>query len=191
MKKLIAIFFAVIVMAAAFVGCNPSTNDTSSETVDPQTKLETILADVKKAYESDAEYSAFLQDPNYFTRLDVDMFADMYLVDKANVEVLVAEMCGMITSIDRFIGIKAVEGKGEEVATAIRTFHENSEATLAWYPQNVAKTETAQIIVHGDYVFYVILGSNPAIDAELSEADALTFAETEVKKAVDVINAAF
>jgi len=191
MKKLIAIIFAVILMAAAVVGCTPATNDTSSETVDPQTKLNTILADVKKAYESDAEYYAFITDPNYFSALDVDMFADMYMVDKANIEALTAEMCGMITSIDRFIGIKAVEGKGEEVATAVKTFHENSKANLAWYPQNVAKTETAQVIVHGDYVFYVIMGSNPAVDAELDEAAALAFAEAEMKKAVDVINAAF
>lgn len=203
MKKLIAIFFAVIVMAAAFVGCNPSTNDTSSttdtsseavsseETVDPTTKLNTILADVKKAYESDAEYYAFITDPNYFSALDVDMFADVYMIDKANIEVLAAEMCGMITSIDRFIGIKAVEGKGAEVEAALKAFHENSKENLAWYPQNAAKTEAAKVIAHGDYVFYVILGTNPAVDAELDEAAALAFAEAEMKKAVDVINAAF
>ena len=192
MKKIIAVLFAVIVLAAAFVGCNNTTTEASStETVDPTTKLTTILADVKKAYEADADYFEFISSPDYFSAIDVDMLADLYLVDKANIEVVVAEMCGMITSIDRFVGIKAVDGKGEDVANALRTFHENSKENLAWYPQNAAKTQAAQIIVHGDYVFYVILGNNPAIDAELDEAGALAFAEAEMKKATDVINAAF
>ena len=204
MKKIIAIFFAIIVMAAAFVGCNPSTNDTSSEgtssvetsseevsseeTVDPTTKLNTILADVKAAYADDAEYSEFLQ---YLGALDVDMFADVYMVDKANIEALVAEVSMMSANIDRFIGVKAVEGKGAEVEAALKAFYENDKANLAWYPTNVAKTEAAKIIAHGDYVFYIILGNNPAVDAELSEADAIAFAEEQIKKAVDVINAAF
>ena len=196
MKKLIAIFFAVIVMAAAFVGCNPSTNDTSSTeetssvgTVDPTPKLNTILADVKSAYAEDADYSDFLL--NYLTPLDVDMFADVYLVDKANIEAVVAEMSMMGANIDRFVGVKAVEGKGAEVEAALKAYYENDKANLAFYPTNVAKTEAAKIIAHGDYVFYIILGNNPAIDAELSEADALAFAEEQIKKAVDVINAAF
>lgn len=201
MKKLIAIFFAVIVVAAAFVGCNPSTNDTSStadtssvedtastETVDPATKLSTILADVKAAYADDADYAEFLQ---YLGALDVDMFADMYMVDKTLVEALVAEVSMMSANIDRFIGVKAVEGKGAEVEAALKAFYENDKANLAWYPTNAAKTEAAKIIAHGDYVFYIILGNNPAVDAELSEADALAFAEEQIKKAVDVINAAF
>ena len=78
-----------------------------------------------------------------------------------------------------------------EVEAALKAFYENDKANLAWYPQNAAKTEAAKIIAHGDYVFYIILGNNPAIDAELSEADALAFAEAQIKKAVDVINAAF
>ena len=206
MKKLIAILFAVIVVAAAFVGCNPSTNDTSStvdtsstedtssvedttstEAVDPTAKLTGILADVKAAYADDADYAEFLQ---YLGQLDVDMFADVYMVDKANIEALVAEVSMMSANIDRFIGIKAVDGKGAEVEAALKAFYENDKANLAWYPQNTAKTEAAKIIAHGDYVFYIILGNNPAIDAELSEADALAFAEAQIKKSVYVINAA-
>ena len=141
MKKLNARFIAVIVLAAVFVGCNNTTNETSStvetpstetsseevsseETVDPATKLTTILADVKAAYADDA-------------------------------------------------------------------FYENDKANLAWYPQNAAKTEAAKIIAHGDYVFYIILGNHPSVEEELSEADAIAFAEEQIKKAVDVINAAF
>ena len=182
MKKLIAIFFAVIVMAAAFVGCNPSTNDTSSEAVDPATKLNDILTAIK------AEYGE-----NYIPSepLDVDMFADMYLVDKANIEAVVAEIPMMSAHIDRFVGVKAVEGKVEDVKVAIEQWNENNIKNAHQYPQNEARAKAAKIIVHGDYVFYVILGAYPAIDAELDEAAALEFAETEVKKAVDVINAAF
>ena len=200
MKKIIAIFFAVIVMAAAFVGCNPSTNDTVSMTEeerarafaeeqvkkavdvinaafaeevagDPTTKLNTILADVKAAYAEDADYSDFLL--NYLTPLDVDMFADVYLVDKANIEAVVAEMSMMGANIDRFVGVKAVEGKGAEVEAALKAFYENDKANLAWYPQNAAKTEAAKIIAHGDYVFYVILGNNPPMETEADNGDEL------------------
>ena len=205
MKKLIAILFAVIVLAAAFVGCNNTTNETSStvetpstetsseevsseETVDPATKLTTILADVKAAYADDADYAEFLQ---YLGQIDVDMFADMYMVDKTLVEALVAEQSMMSANIDRFIGVKAVEGKGAEVEAALKAFYENDKANLAWYPQNAAKTEAAKIIAHGDYVFYIILGNHPSVEEELSEADAIAFAEEQIKKAVDVINAAF
>ncbi len=201
MKRLIAIFFAVIVMAAAFVGCNPSTNDTSStvdtsstedtssvedtvstETVDPQAKLDAILAEIKTTYGE-----------NYIPSmpLDVDMFSEFYLIDKANVEALVAEMPMMSAHIDRFIGVKAVEGKVEEVKQAIELFNDNNIKNALQYPQNEARAKAAKIIVHGDYVFYVILGAYPAVDAELDEAAALEFAEAEVKKAVDIINAAF
>lgn len=203
MKKLIAIFFAVIVLTAAFVGCNnTTTNETVSMTEeerarafaeeqvkkavdvinaafseevtgDPTAKLNTILADVKKAYEADTDYFEFISSPDYFSAIDVDMLADLYLVDKANIEVVVAEMCGMITSIDRFVGIKAVDGKGEDVANALRTFHENSKENLAFYPQNAAKTEAAKIIAHGDYVFYIILGNNPPIETEADNGDEL------------------
>ena len=200
MKKLIAIFFAVIVLTAAFVGCNnTTTNETVSMTEeerarafaeeqvkkavdvinaafseevtgDPTAKLNTILADVKAAYADDADYAEFLQ---YLGQLDVDMFADMYMVDKANIEVLVAEVSMMSANIDRFIGIKAVDGKGAEVEAALKAFYENDKANLAWYPQNAAKTEAAKIIAHGDYVFYIILGNNPPIETEADNGDEL------------------
>lgn len=202
MKKIIAIILAVLMTAAMFAGCNGTNNNetssdvpasseaptsseapvSSEESVNPQDKLDGILASVKNTYGEDYLPSM---------ALDSEMLCDMYGLDASMIEAFVGETVLISAQIDRFIGIKAVDGKGADIKAALEKFHEEQKQNLAWYPMNAARTEAAKIIAHGDYVFYVILGAYPEDTDSEDEAAQLEFAENEIKKAVDVINAAF
>lgn len=67
------------------------------------------------------------------------------------------------------------------------TAYQTSQQTEALqYPMNMAKVNASQVVRHGDYVFFVMLG---AFDerTEATEDQQLEFAKEQIKIGVDAI----
>ena len=56
---------------------------------------------------------------------------------------------------------------------------------------NISKVQASEVVRHGDYVFFVMLGTASEEAQEQGEEAALQSAQEENKKAVDAINAFF
>ena len=56
---------------------------------------------------------------------------------------------------------------------------------------NISKVQASEVVRHGDYVFFVMLGTASEESQEQGEEAALQSAQEENKKAVDAINAFF
>ena len=58
------------------------------------------------------------------------------------------------------------------------------------YPMNTAKVQAAQVVRHGDYVFYVLLGGYDE-RADVTEEESVTFAKEQVQIGLDAIASFF
>ena len=83
--------------------------------------------------------------------------------------------------------IKAKEGKAGDVAKELEAYRKKQIEEAVQYPMNMTKLEASQVITHGDYVFFVMLGGAD-MEAEEQGADAaLKSAKENNQIAVDVI----
>ena len=73
---------------------------------------------------------------------------------------------------DLFIGIEATEGNAEAVEAALQAYQEYLINDSMQYPMNLAKVSACQVLRYDNYVF-------------------LAFAQAEVQKAVDALDAVF
>ena len=91
---------------------------------------------------------------------------------------------------DLFIGIEATEGNAEAVEAALQAYQEYLINDSMQYPMNLAKVSACQVLRYDNYVFLVMLGAiNEDMDA--SDDEAAAFAQAEVQKAVDALDAVF
>lgn len=122
--------------------------------------------------------------------LDEEGLKTMLGVNMDNVQSFVAETPMISVHIDTFVAIEAKAGKGELVEKDLIAYRDDLLLNGFMYPINIAKAHASQVVRHGDYVFFVMLG---AFDerGEVTEADALEFAKAENQKAVDVVNSFF
>ena len=107
-----------------------------------------------------------------------------------DIDEFIAEMPMISESLDTFIAIKAIKGKGTDIETELFKYQVFVANESFQYPLNQVKAKASKVIRQGDYVFFIMLGaSNPAENP--TEAEALTFAEEQTKIGTDVINAMF
>jgi len=95
------------------------------------------------------------------------------------------------TFVETFIGVKAKEGKGEEAEKALNTYRDQLVNDTMQYPMNVAKIQASQVIRHGDYVFFVMLGAPSDEAMEEGDEAALKSAAENNQIAVDIIDGYF
>ena len=95
------------------------------------------------------------------------------------------------TFVETFIGVKAKEGKGDDVEKALTEYRERLVGDTMQYPMNVSKIQASQVVRHGDYVFFVMLGGPDDAAMEQGDEAALKSAEENNKIAIDVIDGFF
>ena len=183
-KQVIAFFMAVSLSAAVVTGCSGSShaNDTTAQETVVNVSLEDVLSDIKEAYGE-----------NYIPNSAVDdqMLSDVIGLSPDLCESYVAEMPMISTFVETFIGVKAKEGKGDDVETALNAYRDRLVNDTMQYPMNIAKIQASQVIRHGDYVFFVMLGA--PTDASMEEGDeaALKSASENNQIAIDIIDGYF
>ena len=188
-KQLTAFFMAAALSAASLTGCSGSTasnNPAGQETTAPETvkevSLEDVLSDIKNAYGE-----------NYIpnTEMDEQMLKDVIGLSPELCESYVAEAPMISTFVETFIGVQAKDGKGDDVEAALNAYRDRLVGDTMQYPMNIAKIQASQVVRHGDYIFFVMLGA-PS-DASMEEGDeaALESAAENNQIAIDIIDGYF
>lgn len=164
----------LVVLLAIFSGC-------SSQPKGKDVSLQEIFDAVKNAYGD-----TYLPD----SEIPEDVLNREFPVDSSLVEEIKGEMPMISFHPDRVVAVKAKEGKGEEVEKALNDIKEDMIQNSLQYPANMAKVKSTQVVRHGDYVVFLLVGGiNDDMDA--SEEDALKFAQDETVKAVEAVNQLF
>ena len=169
MKKFIAMLMLVCMLT--MVGCGGgSAKVESGKLGDVHTAVKTALGD---AYIAVMPY-------------DMMFLTEVVGLTEADIKEFVAEGPMMSAHVDTFIGIEAVEGKGEAVEEALKAYVEVLKSDAFMYPMNVAKVETAKVVRVDDYVFYICLGGyHENVEATEEECKAFYTQQNElVEKAI-------
>lgn len=130
---------------------------------------------------------------NYIPSMPYDATAleELFGVKADWYDAVIAEGPMISVHVDTFIGVKAKADKVKDVAAALETYREGQIESSVQYPMNIVKVQASQVVTHGDYVFFVMLGSaDEAAEAENEEA-ALASAKESNQKAMDMIASFF
>ena len=185
-KQLTAVIMAASLAFASLTGCSSSSAGKEPAGQETEAAVNVSLDDVlNKIKESYGE--GYI--PN--TPMDDQMLNDVIGLSPELCESYVAEMPMISTFVETFIGVKAKEGKGDDVEKALTEYRERLVGDTMQYPMNVSKIQASQVVRHGDYVFFVMLGG--PYDAAMEQGDeaALKSAEENNKIAIDVIDGFF
>ena len=185
-KQLTAVIMAASLALASLTGCSsPSAGKepTSQETeAAVSVSLDDVLNKVKEAYGEDYIPS---------TAMDEQMLNDIIGLSPELYESYVAETPMISTFVETFIGVKAKEGQGDGVEKALTEYRDRLVNDTMQYPMNVSKIQASQVVRHGDYVFFVMLGGPDDAALEQGDEAALKSAEENNKIAIDVIDGFF
>lgn len=210
-KTMLALLLAAVLSLTAFVGCtgdrnNNTTSDVSSEessmvSSEPETSgdedvgldegMEPIFfgtADEKLTAAYKAARKAVGEDgfiPNAMD--DTSRLEEAYGILPELVDSAIIEIPMMSVHVGTFAGIKAKEGKGAEVETALAAYRDQIAANEMQYPMNAQKSKAGLVAREGDYVFFVMMGYTSDEAMEMSDADQLAYYKAENQKAIDAM----
>lgn len=178
MKKILALLLAVSMLAVFAIGCSPSKDsDGDKKLVD----LEEIHTAVKESLGDD--YA-----PNM--EMSVEEIERITGVKVDDMESYIAESPMISVNVDTFIAIKAKEGKADAIEEGLEDYKDDLIENSLQYPMNMAKVNAAEVVRHGDYVFFLMLGKFDERE-EATDEERLEFAEKEVDKIEDIIDKFF
>jgi hypothetical protein len=167
----------VLLIAVAFLllaGCTPAAGGSQLT----QEDVDTIVDAIKETYGDDYAPNA---------PIAKEQLEEVFGIDMDNVEYFVAEGPEFSMSTDMLIVLMAKDGKIAEVEQDLKDYHEYLINESFQYPMNMARVKASQVVVKENVVFLVVLGKFD--DREnVSEEEALEFAQEQVQLAVDVIN---
>lgn len=193
MKKSYLIALAALA-AVSVTACQPKssqeqtpvTQETTAETTAEEVKADVDLSEIqKKVQEAYGE--------SYIPSMDFDQQAmnDLFGISEDMYEEYIAQGPMISVHVDTFIAVKAAEGKADAVEEALNVYRDNQVNDSVQYPMNLPKVSASQVVRHGDYVFFVMLGS-PEEEAELEGEDAaLESAKENNQIAIDIIDGFF
>lgn len=193
-KKILIAMCTFALSASILVSCgsnNDTNNDTSNNTsvdtsnntnVDTTTvSLSDVRTAVKEAYGE--SYTAQEQPEEYLqdlVGLDKELYDEAYL-----------EMPLISARTDRFIAVKAKEGKGEEVENVLNKYRDTLVSEGMQYPSNLPLAQASEVVREGDYVFYVLLGEVPfEVQETGDEAQIAQSAKEQIQIGVNAIREA-
>lgn len=177
MKKKISILLVVLMAISFLVACSPKEDGGGAKDVDIN-EIHTAIKDELGE--------------NYIPSMILSMeeLEEKTDVDSDEIDEFIAEVPMMSTHVDTFIAINAKNEKAQEVEEDLVEYKEYLNEESMNYPMNLAKVKAAKVVRHGDYIFFIMLG---AFDEENDpdSAEALEFAEAEVKKVETIIDGFF
>lgn len=163
-KRIFSAICASVLALAVLVSCgakDDSGKPDSSSSTSKEVSLKDVHKAVKKAYGE--EYLAEPQ-PEDMLQQQVGIEKDLY--DEA-----IFEMPMVSTHPDKFIAIKAKNGKADEVEKKLKEYREKLISDTMQYPMNVPMIKSSQVVREGDMVFFVLLGHVP-LDVQDTEDEA-------------------
>lgn len=101
-------------------------------------------------------------------------------------DAVIAEGPMMSAAVDTFIGVHAKSGKVAEVEKALKAYQSYLINDTFQYPLNQPKINASKVVTKGEFVFFILLGSNN--DNELDEGKLLSYYKAQNEIAVNAIN---
>lgn len=204
MKKGIALFCALLL--AALAGCSGGEagiasdhsgvgSSVQSAASDGSSQSGTLLSsssEVRKQVDLSAVRDKMMEvygisyPDNPMTRAEV---VAMTQVPDELIDEFVADQSKADDQADAFIAIKAKEGKSEDLLGYMEVYLRSVQAMTTQYPNDLPKLNAARLVHKGDYVFFVMLGSE-----KLDEETGLPSNEhavEQIQKGVDAIETFF
>ncbi len=183
MKKSL-ILLALLLVMGIFAGCSTTSGDTTNQLLE-----NTTLSDVVKAVDDAFNEKHSFEYGSVMMRADID---EKFLTDFSDINMDdVDEFVGMtsmsMTNSDRFIAVKAVEGKAATIEEALLKMKQDLITQYEFYPVSgsLERANSAEVYVKGDYVFFICVGV-----FEEGEEDAPDFSD-DVELAKTTINSMF
>lgn len=149
-------------------------------------KKEVSLSEIHQAVKD-----AYGEDYLPSMELDAATLSDVIGLKEDMYDEVIAEGPMISAHIDMFIAVKAAEGQGDAVEEALNAYRDYQINDALQYPLNMVKIQASQVVRHGDYVFFVILGNVSSEAEEQGDEAILKEAEAGVKIGVDTINSFF
>lgn len=198
MKKL-AILLSCLLISSSFTACSLFRRDEVVEEVSP-TPQATAVPDVTEDVAEDAVDMETNTVDSYKNAVK-DVYGDDYIPDKEMDEDEIEEKLGLSKDLydeiwvegssleenpDIFVVVKAKDGKTEEIEQILQQYKMAlSEDTM--YEANLDKINAGEVYTNGDYVFFMILGTNTFED----DTDLAEKFKEETKKGLDAIKEMF
>ncbi|MBQ9766045.1 MAG: DUF4358 domain-containing protein [Lachnospiraceae bacterium] len=124
--------------------------------------------------------------------LDAELLANLKTIPADLYSEFIAEMPMISANADEFMAFKAAEGKADDLEKALNAYKDYLINESFQYPANKVRVQASEVIRHGDYMFFVLLGGGISMETEaLGEEAMLAEAKAQVKVGVDAINAFF
>ena len=180
---MMAIFAAAVLAAASLTACTGGQAQAQTETeVQKVVNLEDIHTAIKEAYGENYV-------PN--NAIDAEMLEALTGIKADQYTEFFAEMPMISTFVETIIGVKASEGNADKVEEELNAYRDMLVNDTMQYPMNVSKIQASQVVRHGDYVFFVMLGAPTDESMEEGDEAALESAKENNQKAIDVIDGFF
>lgn len=178
MNKKILKIIMIVGLSLIIAGCSVAEKDVVE---DNEVSLVSIYEEIREhlgdAYVSDLS-------------IDEDVLSDEVGVSLDNVSSYIADMSMMSTHVDRYISIMAMDGQAEEVEKNLIDYKDFLIEDSVNYPMNIAKVNSAEVVRHGDYVFFIMLGKFDERE-DATESEQIEFAKEEVNKIKEIIDKNF
>ncbi len=197
MRKMMLTAAAAMTVFTMMTGCQakPAVDDsqTTQASVEQTTEEQTTTA--AKEISLDEIHTAVKEayGENYIPSAPFDEqgMKDLFGINSDLYDSFIAEGPMISVHVDTFVAVKAKEGKGEEVEQHLKDYRDSQLNDAVQYPMNLPKIEASEVVRHGDYVFFVMLGT-PSAEAEAQgEEAALESAKENNRIAIDMINGFF
>lgn len=187
MKKSIYIL-AVAMTALSLTACGGKGDGSSPSGTTAESVKETVV-DLEEVHDSVKEVYGDSYIPSF--AYDAQALKDVFGVSEDLYEEFVAEGPMISVHVDTFLALKAKSGKGADLEKALIDYKTGLVESSTQYPMNLSKVQASLVLRHGDYVFFIMLGT-PSQEAEAQgEEAALESAREENQKAVEVIEGFF
>lgn len=180
MKRSIVILLVLVMAMSVLSACAPKKDEDKG--VAKEVDIKEVHSKIKEELGED-----YLPEEE----VDLDMITDISGIKAEDVEESILEWPMMTMNIDRFIAIKAKEGKGDAIEEGLNEYKRHMIEDEFKYPMNLPKVNASKVVRQGDYVFYLVLGANDDNMEDAEGKEALEFAEKEVDKVVAIIDGFF
>lgn len=177
MKKNLNVLLFVLLVSVLLAACTPRENDGTGNSVNINEIHEKVKEELGEDYLPSMELS--LEELSVRTG-----------INPANVEEFVAEIPMIGVYVDTFIAVQAADGEGDAVEASLTTYKDQMIEQSMQYPMNMAKVEATEVVRHGDYVFFTMLGALDDVN-DPDSAEGLKFAQDENQRVISVINSFF
>lgn len=179
MKRFLLLAMVAVMLVSVLAGCSPG--DKGKDQV-KNVDIKEVLAKIKEEMGED-----YLPQQE----MDFEFVGEISGIKEEDMEEYIVEFPLMTMNIDRFIAIKAKEGKGDAIEEGLIEYKRHMIEDEFKYPMNMPKVEASQVVRYGDYAFYIVLGAHDSNLEDIESKDAKDFAEGEVAKVVEIIDGFF